>query len=250
MVDSINKDANDIQKLTESFTEAGDMVRNIVKHPLRMLIFLLLYMYPSLNVTEISKKLNRSKATVSRHLKAMEEEKILVSHEEKTQGKYSPKIYQLPKSTLYIIKNSSRPQKDSQKLAGIGNISKLFDSNLRLSIYRDVLELIRSFSLLISNGFSIVAPYLEIMEKRLNNIDEADDTFIPMLMGVGGGLDFDSILISESKLPEIKQIYKEFIDKVYKVIDSEPADELRSIVMINAFLPLKDVLEFGSNNEE
>lgn len=249
MASSSTKELEDIEKITHSFSKAGETIRNIVKHPLRMLIFLLLYMYPSLNVTEISKKLNRSKATVSRHLKAMEEDGILLSHEEKTLGKYSPKIYQLPKSTLYSIKNSSRPQNDNRSELLLANISKFFNPNLRLNIYQNVLELIRTFYLLISNGFEIVTPYLEIMEKRLNNIDNADDTFIPLLMGVGGSLDFDAIMVSESKLPQIKQIYREFKEKIYKVIDSEPTDSPRSILMLNIFLPLKEVLEFGSKYE-
>lgn len=246
---SSNKELEEIEKMTLSFSKAGTTIRNIVKHPLRILIFLLLYMYPSLNVTEISKKLNRSKATVSRHLKAMEEDGILISHEEKTYGKYSPKIYQLPKSTLYTIKNSSRPQNDNRSEKIIANISKFFNPNLRLNIYRNVLELIRTFYLLISNGFEIVTPYLEIMERRLNNIDSADDTFIPLLMGVGGSLDFDAIMVSESKLPEIKTIYKNFKEKVYKIIDSESTESPRSILMLNVFLPLNDVLEFGSKYE-
>ncbi|MBD3352649.1 MAG: ArsR family transcriptional regulator, partial [Candidatus Lokiarchaeota archaeon] len=91
MANNVLDEAKDLNNVFKELGKAEDIVKKIVKHPLRMLIFLLLYIYPELNVTEVSKKLNRSKATVSRHLKAMKNDEILKVREEKVKGRINPK---------------------------------------------------------------------------------------------------------------------------------------------------------------
>ena len=78
----------------QPFLDRELLVYKIIKHELRTRIFLLLFLYPELNVSEIARKLNASKATVSRHLIEMQKDGGLEHRKEKTQG--IPKYYRLP----------------------------------------------------------------------------------------------------------------------------------------------------------
>ena len=68
----------------------------LLNHEIRFKIFSLLNMYPELNFTELSEKLNKSKSTIHPHIqKLIDVELIHVSREEQVRGKFSRKYYSL-----------------------------------------------------------------------------------------------------------------------------------------------------------
>lgn len=236
MVQQIDEEISESETSEKIFKE-GLIVNDIVKHPLDLQIFLILFLYEELNVTEISKKLNRSKATVSRHLKQMQEDGILVSQEKKAKGKINPLYYKLPKDTLYKIKRSS-----SQPI----NFKELLQPEKRLNFYRQSLGMIKSIVTLMINGMDLVNPIIQAMESKLTDIDTADETFGYFASYFKEGkLKLDPIVISEEQLGDALEFYKEYLDKLRKLRDkSEKNNEQKSLLIVNNILPLKDLLEF------
>lgn len=226
----------------EAFNK-GLIVNKIVQHPLRMEIFLLLFLYDELNVTEISRKLNRSKATVSRHLRAMQDDRILKSQERKAKGKINPLYYRLPKDTLYKIKKSSSQEID---------FKELLDPDKRMKFYRKALGMIKSIVTLMISGMDLINPIIESMEEQLMDIDTADETFGYFASYLKQEkLKLDPIVISEEKLDEAVSLYKEYQLKLRSLRDrSEDDNEQKSILIINSIMPLKDLLEFDISEIE
>jgi len=263
MNESYNEKEDEIDFIKEFISnnlKAYSFIEKITSHPLKFSIFILLYIYHELNVSEISKKLNKSKATVSRHLIELEKNKILVSRLENSIGKINPKYYSLPREVLYLIKSSTRASLDNEKnyfnsltiknkvLANFDKVLK--HEELKFEFYKSIFLKIKLFAILIKNGIKILEPYLNVLESKLSNLNDSERVFINLLKMQNLKLNFDVILIDEELIEEIRKLYREFLIKIYSIIDKNiqikngKKNSSKSILFLNAFIPLKEIIEF------
>ncbi len=242
----------DIVYLTASKNEidVSILIESVTKNPLRIQIFLLLYLNidKDLNVTEISTKLNKSKATVSRHLKAMFDEGILESGEIQAKGKINPKYYRLPKETLYLLMPSSKSKPV--------DINLFKDPNLRLDLFKRMLFSAQSMITLATKSMEMIQTTLKGIEEELEEktaqktIDDLflkyKEYFIPR-----SKLKFNPIPISDKSFKKVNKLYDEFISKVYDIRDeSKEKGEPSSIIVMNSLMSLDGFLEFVSYKKE
>ncbi|MHA1339110.1 MAG: ArsR/SmtB family transcription factor [Promethearchaeota archaeon] len=239
---------NDQLEILNQSIRAYKIVEKITEHPLRLSIFILLYIYNELNVSEISKKLHKSKATVSRHLKELEKSGILKSRSEKTKGKINPKYYRLPKEILYLIKESTRKNielnEDNNLIPKNMLDNQLLRENIDAQVYKSVLLRVKSIATLIKKGFFLIDLYIKVLEEKINNPIASKEIFTKIIEMFKNKLNFDAILIDENSLTEVKKLYKEFLKEIYNISDKNNSSNSKSILMINTFLPLKEIIEF------
>ncbi|MHA1300406.1 MAG: helix-turn-helix domain-containing protein [Candidatus Helarchaeota archaeon] len=208
------------------------LVENIVKPKIRLILFLILYLYDELNVTQISKLIKKNKTTVSRHLREMEKDEVVISREIQTKGKINPKFYRLNIEKLYNIEQHKKV-----------DLLTILDSKARLQKYKQGISLASSLFNIIKNGFDLFQPIIESLERNFDEVEKADKEiglkfFYPTLK-----INFDPIIISEERLPEANKLYVEYRKKLIKLRDEgEKNNEQKSMVVLHTIIPLKDIL--------
>jgi len=221
-------------------------VKSVTKNVLQMQIFLLLYISKEMYATEISKKLNKSKATVSRHLNAMEKEGLLEVRTVPQKSGPKRKYYRLVTHPL----NEIIPESYS-----VENLVDFLNPRERIKMYRKFVEVLKSLHILFSKGFDIVKPLIGSMDDSLSSIATADkefaryfSCFFPNRM-----IHFESILLSKERIAEANALYDEYWSKIVALRDkSKQLGEEDSIVMANFILPLRDLIErsaYGDDGE-
>lgn len=234
--------------------DINSFVKSVTKTVLRMRIFLLLYLHQNkeLYVSEISEILKKSKATVSRHLDAMENEGILISSLIPNNKKVNKRYYKLSIQRL----DSIIPE-DLMNIAP----ENFNDDVYRMKFYFKIIEIMKSMKVLITTGFDIIDPFLETLENGLKHMEykdlnkgiykekdfaKADDKFsklMPMIFP-DKTLYFDEVLLSKNSLKEVDLLYKEFIKKLKDLSKhSKDSGEEKSILFISSMIPLKKFLE-------
>ncbi len=234
--------------------DINSFVKSVTKTVLRMRIFLLLYLHQNkeLYVSEISEILKKSKATVSRHLDAMENEGVLVSSLIPNNKKVNKRYYKLSIQRL----DSIIPE-DLMNIAP----ENFNDDVYRMKFYFKIIEIMKSMKVLITTGFDIIDPFLETLENGLKHMEykdlnkgiykekdfaKADDKFsklMPMIFP-DKTLYFDEVLLSKNSLKEVDLLYKEFIKKLKDLSKhSKDSGEEKSILFISSMIPLKKFLE-------
>ncbi|MHA1377164.1 MAG: winged helix-turn-helix domain-containing protein [Candidatus Helarchaeota archaeon] len=238
----MSKDSKKKQNLSlDLILQQKDLVEKLVKPKIRLIIFLILYLYSELNVTQISKLIKKNKTTVSRHLKEMEKDGIVVSREIQARGKINPKNYRLNDQKLFY-------DIDQHKKV---DLLTILDPKSRLQRYKQGIYLASNLFNIIKNGFDLFQPLIESLENNFDEIEKADKEiglkfFYPTLK-----VNFDPILISEERLPEANKLYIEYREKLIKLRDKgEKNDEQKSMIVLHTLIPLKDILTLDFLTEE
>jgi predicted transcriptional regulator len=209
----------------------------LLKNKTRIQIFFLLFFYQELNVSEIAQKIHTSKATVSRHLDAMEKDHILESRISEYKRSITPRYYRLPISKMMeALPFESRSMR---------NIPK--DPNARLKYYKTSLEAIRSNLYLIQKGMNLLHPLLTSLEKNLANIEDADHMFQSYFSSeIEKKMDFQTIVISENILPEYYQLWMKFRKDVETLEKQKKGSH--SYIVFETVLPFQKLVEFDESN--
>ncbi|MGV9171236.1 MAG: ArsR family transcriptional regulator [Promethearchaeia archaeon] len=207
------------------------IVDKIFKHELRMKIFLLLRLYDKLNVTEVSKLLNRNKATVGRHLKIMRKHNILVSKEKEAKGKFNPLYYSIS-DTFYEVLALANGSKFPKK------------SNVEQSrgYYKISLEVIRGIYKLVKHAISLINPFMEYLNKELEKANP-DFKELEKYLTLHNQLGLRHFVISEDNLNNFWEIYLRFYEDLEKLESQTNSTNTKKLLFIDALLPLKDMLE-------
>ncbi|MCP4764288.1 MAG: ArsR family transcriptional regulator [archaeon] len=241
MVEHSNKKIKD--KKSKPFIDA-DLMKKIVHPQIRYKIFMALYLYPELYVTELSKMLNLDKTTVARHLKKMELEKIVISNEVETAGKINRKYYSLSNNFEFDIQ-------EYRKFISRKGMTKVFlqEKNV-MKAKNKIFGIIRALIILISKGFELYAPIIDELDKEITGARSAKKFFEDYMSKVRK-IDFYPIIISEERLKEANILFEEYSEKLLELQrKGEEAGEQRSMLILHTLMPLKDVLTGFKNKKK
>ncbi len=214
----------------------GSLAYEIVKHPLRIRVFLLLYFYNELNVSQICKLLHESKTTVARHLDNMEKKEILQSRTEEVGGQFNPRIYSINEPVLrqFIPMEQVIPQ----------------DPDARLKLYTNSLGFIQAITVLIQFAIGLMHPLINAIGAKSADLDALEESVGPYFFPLQK-LDFQTVVLGEKSVPQFIKLFHEFHEKVTKLADQEVerGDE-KSLIFLGTLLPLRDMLEFDETSHE
>lgn len=204
----------------------------------RLEIFFLLALYHELNVTQISNILHRSKATVARHLKQMEVERVLaVDPDTASNRTITPLKYRIREEHITDLLVTPPP-------------SAIMDPESARKHYAVQLERIRATTTLAGSAMQFIPPFIDRLEQtvRKQGLPEVEQVFAEYI--TRKKLCLRSILLEEEKLDEFNAIYQEFRDKVVALASRPvhrdlPGDEgtVKELLFIDATVPLLKLLE-------
>jgi DNA-binding transcriptional ArsR family regulator len=204
----------------------------ITKHPIRWEIWKVLRFYIELNINQLSQFLKQSRYTVSRHLKLMEMDGMVISREiqPEKRGKYAPKYYKInPRLSGPVIEDADNIDEYMDEF--FKPWEPPLDPMERLKFYQN---LIREHETGITNygksieGMQFLFDHFKKTISGLNqpdhdNLKAADDFFNRYLAGTKEpyfiGLTFD-----EDHFKRFKEIHKEYWRQIYLL----NIDQLRS----------------------
>lgn len=205
----------------------------LFKNKIRMQIFFLLFFYNELNVSDIALKLHRSKATVSRHLIAMEEEGILDSRISQYKRSITPRYYHIP-----IPKFSELLPFESRAIRNLPT-----NPQDRLAYYKRSINAIRSSLTLTQEGLNLLNPLLDSLESQLTDIHSADRIFYEYFRSENEKkMDMQTIVISENNLPEYFELWMKFRKDV-ETLEKKKRGE-HSYMVFETVLPFQKLVEF------
>ena len=213
--------------------ENKDNIQKIFKYEIRMKILLLLRLYPKLNVTQVSKLIGRNKATVGRHLKRLKKLGILTSREEDSNRTINPLYYSIRPgiNQFFELMNGSEifPSEDEeqtrQKLKG----SLLVVEN----IYK-----------LVEQAIGLINPFIDHLREKLEERNVDLEQFKPFLTK-RRQLSLRHYVLNEEDLDEFWEIYMDFAGKVEELSNRSERDEEKTLLFLDALLPLKKMLKHG-----
>jgi len=204
------------EKIIELTNEEIETVENWAalygKHPIRYEIETLLQIHDKLNATQISHLVRQSKATVARHLRAMEEDGLLKSEMpyEYDQGRIPPKFYRINKKLLQVVQN-----RDLQRIQP-NNPKKLRAFYQReIYIYRTI---INQFISLINK----MNPLLDMFEDQLEDLNIAKQTYADY---------FDINTTKNYPVIGYNYVSEKYIDRFYEIF-VEYGEKLRDLFAI------------------
>jgi DNA-binding transcriptional ArsR family regulator len=215
----------------------GKSLETLFKYDIRIDLLLLLICHPKLNVTEASNLLNRSKATVSRHLRALMKIGLVQRTEVQLKGRINPFYYQIHpviKRQVEFTKLSI-PRDDENRI-------KFYAINL------ETMELITMVLIKSLPKLSLIYDYLgEQFEKGELKADRLFRDYLYKKRKVG----FNSILINERHLETFYDLYEEFRAKVNRIIrDDEYDEESHTLMFFDAMIPIEDVVRLSAKKNE
>jgi len=220
-----------------SINKNSSPVDIVFQNPLRLDIILLLRLYDELNVTQISKLLNRSKATVGRHLKALQEVKILTSEEKQSNRKINP--------LFYSLSNQINKFFELNILADF-NISEDMEENRKK--FKQSLNSLKTILRLLQHAIGLLNPFLEHVEGKLEE-KVLDYDFLSYLFQETA-LNLHHFLISEEYEDELFKIYNEFRANIEALEEKSKMEKERSLIFVDSLLPLRDMLKYRGKKKE
>jgi len=233
----------EIIQLTESDIYTLENFHHLVgKNKLRLEIINILQIYPELNITQISQKVEQSKSTVARHLNSLEEHNLILSRkaedDEFETGKIRPKLYRRNKDIFryhQYLANVVPPPEDPVKIR---------------EFYKRQIKVLRNTLAYFKGLLDKTELLTDKFESQLDNLPLARETWLkyidektsPALLGI------DGISFHEKYYEENIGLYKEFTQKFRKALaaqntDPEVEKEPREHTAIFAFLPVKDLFD-------
>ena len=233
-----------------------DFGRLIAKHPIRWNIWMVLRFYPELNIKQLSEYVKESRYTVSRHLKKMEEDGLVISREVEPEkrGKYAPKYYRANPS----MSGPRIEDKDSlEEFMKSFNRALIVPKNPedRLAYYKALIreykstiinysKTIKSFNLLFKN-FEEALPSPDIMPLNESKIKKADEFFKENIGGLNQPY-FIGTTFDKSHFKKFQEIYSEFWKKTYLLqIDQQKNPDITGnyYSLMTIIFPNKKLLE-------
>ncbi len=157
---------------TKQAQEDKDNVYHLfAKHELNADIWMVLNMYPELNVTEISNLVKQSKSTVSRHLNEMEADGFILSRE-----KESAISGRIPSKCYKINPNAFKGQKDSTMGLPVDPVKRLEYIRSEIRMYQiDAHE--------IQKILEYQSKVMKNLDQEITNVEKADEIFKTYLSG-------------------------------------------------------------------
>nr|MDO8118190.1 helix-turn-helix domain-containing protein [Candidatus Sigynarchaeota archaeon] len=209
----------------------------LLRPRVRLEIFLLLALFHELNVTQISNMLNRSKATVARHLKLLEMQHVLAVDQDTDSNR-----------TIKPLKYRIREEHITDLLT-IAPPDVVLDPENARKHYAQQLDRIRKTSILVENSMKLITPFVDHLEHVVldRGLEEVARVFADYI--TRKKLCFRALLLEEEKLDEFNAIYQEFRDKVVNLANrpvhrgSLGEETVKGIIFIDATLPLLDLLQ-------
>lgn len=233
-VESNTGDLSIKQKFYGDLYLGKDWESLISKHTSRYDIWMFLNLYHELNVSQISKYIKQSKSTVSRVLKAMESDGLLVSRRGKIklggQERIPPKYYRI-----------------SEKYRKEEEIERIF-----MEIPSDAQELhdfllseIRNHQSAIYNVIRLVnylSSSLNHLDDHLEDIEKAKEIYKEFLSGINEP-EFNFVFLDKKRFRKFYDLRLEYILKLKKLIMEQELDADSAFVYFDSLLPLKALLK-------
>lgn len=233
-----------------------DFGQLISKHPIRWKIWGVLRFYNELNINQISQFMKASRYTVSRHLKSMERDNMVISREiqPEKRGKYAPKYYHInPEMLGPTVKETDRINEYVEEMFAEMEVPE--DPKERFDFYKllikenqtGIMNYSRSIGGMnfIYDYFEKKLPNIKIEKPNTSNMKIADDIFNKYLGGINEpyflGLTFD-----KKHFKKFKEIHKEYWKKLYLLnIDQlkNPDPEGPYYALMTVVFPSKAILE-------
>lgn len=201
------------------------------KHPIRSDILLYLKIHKRISLTELSKLIGKSKPTISRHIRILEEKnlvRVFSDKSENTPGNINPHFYELNKEFDHALRGEnimttikSNPTKAPEIIENV--------MDTRISSYRRLQRIAE-----------LTIDYLENMKLAINeNIDSLDKIF-DIFKDHTGHISFDFI-----NKETIFDIITEGADNFDAIISKHKNDqsEINPYVYIKLLLPLKRIMD-------
>ena len=200
-----------------------DFGQLISKHPIRWEIWEILRFYKEMNINQITQFLKQSRYTVSRHLKLMEKDGMVISREiqPEKRGKYAPKYYRInPRLSAPGIEDSELIDQYIESFFRPWEIPE--EPKERLKFYQDI---IREHETGITNyaksieGMRLLFDQLKeiisgITKPDKIKLERADDFFRKYLSGLKEP-NFIGLTFDEDHFIKFKEIQKEYWRQIF-----------------------------------
>lgn len=237
-----NGDVLTTQKDYEYFYRGKDWESLMSKHDLRYDIWIILSLYEELNVSQISKKVKQSKSTVSRVLRDMEIDGLLVFRRQTVnrdeQEKIRPKIYR--------INEKYRTSEGKEKtFMGIpSDPEELYDFLLsEISNHRNAIYNIVRIVNYLSSALNVIDDQL-----KFENIEKAKSLYNTYISGTNEP-EFNILFLDKQRFKKFYDIRLEFMLKIKNLLLEKELDAKSVFVYFDSFLPLKTLLDFNKEEE-
>ncbi len=198
---------------------------DVLKSKIRFRIFSLLHLYPELSLSELSKKMNKSKSTIHHHLKELiEYELVELSRQEKVRGNILANFYSLKPGYLERLSET-----DSELDKGTTTTIEFYNTYLNFAIR--TLELYKN--------------YFEMLELKEGGIEHLKEIFKQ-------SESFSSMLfLSQEQFKKVLILYHEFIKEVNKIeAEENGVKREKPFYVFTMGLPLKQVIEEMSESSQ
>ena len=235
--DNSGKDSSNLTVKQTYYTDAileEDWSNLIDKHTLRYEIWEILEVFHELNVTEITRLVKQSKSTVSRILKGMEEDKLLLSRRgkigERDGEKIPPKFYHINKKSRHRL---------NLEIEQIG-IPKSYEE-LR-KFYESQIRNYRNYIYNQQKLLDLLNPLLNIFEGQLEDINNAKHIYNTYLSGKNEPW-FNVMYFDEEHFEQFLDLRLEYMLKLEKLAREQELNTNNAYVYLDASLPLKAIFE-------
>jgi len=197
------------------FEEEWDQL--IAKHKIRSDIWALLELHNELNVTQISHYVEQGKTTVARHLKLMENDRLLLCRTPKNviKGRIPPKIYR--------INPKFRKEEEEEE-----------------NFYKKVVTHYRKTSYNVSKLLSYLDPLLNLLESKLDNSEKAKEIYDEYLSFIPAPVVF---YLDKKRAEALMDIHTEYIFKLQRLAMEEDLNTEEAFVYFDISLPLAALFE-------
>lgn len=200
-------------------------VVDVLKSKIRFRIFALMHLYPELSLTELSKKMSKSKSTIHHHLKELIEYDIIeLSRQEKVRGNILAKFYSLKPGYLEKLSHT-----DSE-------LDKVTPTTLEF--FKTYLNFALRTLHLYENFFEIVGSKeggLEYLKELFKRAEGFSSMFF----------------LSEEQFKKVNILYHDFIKEVQKIEAEENGIKSeKPFYVFTLGVPLKEVIEEMSKTSQ
>ena len=190
-----------------------------------------------MNVTQISNTLQKSKSTVSRHLRALKKDGFLYSKEKPSNRPINPKFYSLTEEfDLNLIE--SRKEK---------SLEQQIDETLKkknMAYFMEKLEKINITIKIVKKSLDLINPFMKrVAKQKIKDLEQLKKIYGEYILG--RKLSLRTFLIKESDLAEFNRIYDNFKQKIEKFRIDKGMDDFedeKKLLFIDSMLPLSDFL--------
>ncbi len=189
----------------------------LAKHKLRSDIWALLELHNELNVTQITHYVEQGKTTVSRHLKLMEQDGLLLSRTPKKviKGRIPPKIFRI---NLKFKKEEEEEE----------------------NFYKRVVNLYRKTGKNVIKLLSYLDPLLNLLESELGDPEKAKAIYDEYLSFIPGPVVF---YIDKKRAEALMDIHAEYVLKLQSLAMEEDLNTEEAFVYFDISLPLAALFE-------